>query len=492
MGARVAELPLVEKAVAKPEVAIVTTPPITRPRRKVFRRLNHGFVPGYAPICMDSNDPLTVKKAFEQRVLRELPSPKEGFLEQLKQFTQKFCEDHLPVVKEMEFEEWLDSTSYGIARKEQLRKVHEDLRGGVPNRKQRRTVKSFVKSEFYPCYKQARMINSRSDAFKVWSGPKFKSIENEVYKLESFIKHVPVTDRPAKVKQLKQAGRRYYQTDYTAFESHFTPELMQSVECVLYRHCLKNDVNVDKLCETLTGRNKMRTSSGVRAKVNGRRMSGDMCTSLGNGFTNLMLMLCIVEKKGGTLEGFVEGDDGLFSTDVEVTAQDFEDYGFTIKIDEVADPCEASFCGMIFSDSGEIIREPRRFMMGFGWTQSFINGGTRLMDSLERAKALSAAYETPQCPVIGELFRASLLKTTSSVPRFVDDGYHKPRDVQNVPAFKPSMDTRLLFEHCYSVTVEEQLIVESMIRNGRLCDIQRIIRPLSDQQSYNNNYVEAT
>ena len=82
------------------------------------------------------------------------------------------------------------------------------------------------------------MINSRCDAFKAWSGPLFKSIEEELYQQPEFVKHDTPDQRRVKVKQLRSTGVRYYATDYTAFESHFIPELMDSCECELYRWSL--------------------------------------------------------------------------------------------------------------------------------------------------------------------------------------------------------------------------------------------------------------
>jgi hypothetical protein len=336
------------------------------------------------------------------------------------------------------------------------------------------------------------MINSRADAFKAWSGPKFKSIEKVVYQLPEFIKHVPVPDRPCKILGLKRAGRRYYQTDFTAFESHFTPEVLDVCECELYRHCLRDDRDAEFLCSVIRGSNRMRTRSGVRATVQGRRMSGDMCTSLGNGFTNLMLAKFIVSCKGGLLEGFVEGDDGLFCSTVELKCQDYEDLGFTIKIEEVPDPCHASFCGLIFSESGEIIRDPRRFVMGFGWTQSFINAGPRIMDELLRAKALSSVYETPQCPIVGALARAALDRTRHAHPRFVEDGFHDLPDVIDVPAFSPSHDTRQLFEQMYGISISAQLAIEGAITSGSLHLVAAYMPPTDEQLDYCVKYVTPT
>jgi len=441
---------------------------------------------------MDSNDPDTVNCAFRQRLLRKVPVPKAGFILELKQFVRQFLKDHVPVVQPMGFEDWLGSTSYNEERKKQLRVEYEALRGGRPSKKLSGHIDTFVKSEFYPTWKHARMINSRHDAFKVWSGPRFKAIEDAVYALPEFIKHTPVPERPGKIRALRQAGRKYYQTDFTAFESHFTPEVMRAVECELYTHCLANDKDAIFLCNVLCGENRMSTRTGVRASVKARRMSGDMCTSLGNGFTNLMLAKFLVSRKGGSLEGFVEGDDGLFCTDVELLASDYEDLGFTIKIEEVADPCEASFCGMVFSDSGEIIRDPRRFMMGFGWTQSFISAGDGIMDELLRAKALSTVYETPQCPIVGAFGRYALSKTEGVVPRFVADGYHVPRDVQNVPAYHPSHDTRLLFEREYGISISTQLLVEECVSRGDFSSVGSLVPPTNEQFEYTSKFVEVT
>lgn len=338
------------------------------------------------------------------------------------------------------------------------------------------------------------MINSRSDAFKVFSGPMFKAIEDVLYSLPWFIKHVPVPERPAKVEALKKAGARYFCTDFTAFESHFTPEFMNICECELYRWCLDSSMDAEFLCQTLMGVNRMRTRTGCRASVRGRRMSGDMCTSLGNGFTNLMLAKFVAFKNGGELDGFVEGDDGIFVTDVELSTEMYAKLGFTIKIEEVSDPCRASFCGLVFSEAGEIVREPKKFMMKFGWTCSYINAGPKIMAQLLRAKALSTCYETPQCPIIGAFARRSVSQTSHVHPRYEDDGYHCVvlKDTQNIPDFSPDITTRNLFQELYGIDVETQILIENLVLDGKYHEIPALLPPGSDSMAYYSNYVVPT
>ena len=494
-GVRVGETPLPVRPFASQgqEGPCGTTPPTRKARRRMFRRLNFGAVPGFAPLCMDSNDNQTVESAFTSRLMRPVPEPDPVKLARLKSFVKSFLTKHVPQVTPYGFEEWLASTTYTEQRKMQLREVHASLRGGRPTRRQASHIDTFVKSEFYPSWKQARMINSRCDAFKVWSGPMFKAIEDEVYKLPQFIKHVPVPERPGKIAALRQAGSFYYATDYTAFESHFVPEVMKALEIQLYKHCLGTGPDTRFLCRTLLGENRMRTRHGIHATVVARRMSGDMCTSLGNGFSNLMLTLFIAHEKGGVVDGFVEGDDGIFRSSVPLLASDYEALGFTIKIERVHDPCSASFCGMVFADSGEIIRDPRRFLAGFGWTQSFLYAGPRIMGELLRAKALSAVYETPQCPIVGALARAALSETRVYNPRFVDDGFHKiPTDEFAVPCFSPRDDTRELFAQLYGVPVLAQLEIERLIDQHRFDTIQTLLWPDAAMQFYSENYIVIT
>lgn len=491
VGARASELPLNQHPPSIVGIGGKITLPRTRkPRRQMFRMLPYVAIPGYSPICLDSNDPHTVQLAFEQRLMRKTPSPDPVFLQRFVKFVDTWLQDHMSAVHVMSFTEWLDTTSYDLNRKKQLTEAFDSLRGGLPSKRQCSHIDTFVKSEFYMEFKHARMINSRHDLFKVISGPAFKSIEHALYSLPWFVKHVAVKDRALAIEKLRRCWLHYYASDYTAFESHFTPYFMNLCELRLYRYCLTKYPQLSSLiCKTIAGPNKMRTRTGVRAQVLGRRMSGDMCTSLGNTFTNLMLFAFLVHTKGGHFDGFVEGDDGIFGTDVPITSADFSRLGFTIKIEEHPDPRLASFCGQLFDDPNQIIRDPRKFFLGFGWTQSFINGGPRLMHELLHAKALSALFETPHCPIVAPLAQLALKHTLSYSPRFVQDGYHVTRPAK-LEEFNPSVGTRELFARKFNIPITVQLAIEEAIRNEDLVLVSTLLPPTEAQSVYTDHYVE--
>jgi hypothetical protein len=417
-------------------------------------------------------------------------------LEALGKFVDNWLKSEMPVVRPYEFEEWLETTSYSGVRKDELRGAYAKLRGGLPDKRTASKVNSFVKTQGFDTYKHARLIMSRGDGFKVFSGPAFKAIEDVLYQKRPFVKHVPVPDRPQLVESLIQAGRKYYATDFTAFESHFTPEVMATLEMKLYKHCLQGWSGYKRLEQVLLGINRLSLRSGVRATCRARRMSGEMCTSLGNSFSNYILAKFIASRAGGEIEGFVEGDDGLFASTVPITAAAYERLGFTIKIVEVEDPRTASFCGMVFAEGGDILRDPRHFVANFSFTHSCIHGGNRVMRELLRAKALSTLYETPACPVVTAFARRALRDTRGATPRFVADGYHEhaavPRDERGIKQRVITPASRDLFHRLYGVSVRVQLAVERAAEQGDWNKVAELMPAGENMQHYCDRYVELT
>jgi len=439
---------------------------------------------------MDSNDPETVEGAFRKRLMRDVPQPEPDCLRGLADFVKQYCKIHLRPVVPYTFEDWLAATSYNEERKQQLREARSKFTTR-PSKRACSAIDTFVKTESYPEFKHARMINSRRDVFKAYSGPFFKAIEDVVYKLPEFIKHVPVPERPAKVAALRRTGLNYWATDFTAFESHFTVDIMNACELELYRYCLGYSEDAEFICSVISGMNRMRTRSGIKASVRARRMSGDMCTSLGNGWTNLMLAKYIASMQGCDLNGYVEGDDGLFATTAILTPELYARLGFTIKIESVTDPCAASFCGMIFADDGQIIKEPRAVFRKFGWTNSMISAGRKTMMGLLRAKALSSIYETPNCPITGQLARSALQYTEGYMPIFEKNLYKEPPPDFAISPYSPSPSTRELYNKLYGINPETQIKIEKLIRHGKINEVSSYLHPTADDNYYNARYVYA-
>jgi hypothetical protein len=331
-----------------------------------------------------------------------------------------------------------------------------------------------------------------------------KSIENALYDGQfdiKFIKHVPVPERPALISKLPSSGYTY-SSDYTAYEHHFSGLVMESCEFVLYDYMLNGILGVralNTLKLILSGANRVRSRVGLKAVISGRRMSGEMCTSLGNGFANALITQYIVHKNHGHVRGFVEGDDSVFNTDVPLNSGMYAALGFSIKMVQVAHAGEASFCGLLFGNDLQAVRDPRKFLGKFGWTHSSLQAGLRVRLELLKAKSLSALYETPSCPIVSVLAHESLSYIEEQArsnefgdiaPRFISDGYHeKPKWSDTLPKFEPTRGTREFFAAQFGVSVEDQLQIEKCIRDRDMTKVSQLIRPHRDMVDYEHHFV---
>lgn len=470
-----------------------------RTRAQFYSLLDPEFyIPGLVPMHPDSHDVATVVAGAKKRFLRKIPEYTVGA--DFRRFVMQFLQRELQPLTSVPQaycgkiggcnECFICTANHPIERKLEYVQALEALHGGIPTKRQRQTVKSFIKGEAYPALKHARWINSRSDAFKVWSGPYFQAIEAKVYELPYFIKHVPVSDRCRFIhERLLRDGMRYYISDYTAFESHMSKAVMHDCECLLYSYMLSGFGSVAQIIEdTLTGVSHLRNNSvGVSVSVEARRMSGDMCTSLGNGFTNLMVLAYVASLHGVDLfqSGvFVEGDDGVFAlpTDVQISAAEFAKVGFTIKLVEVRDPClgtaETAFCGLNACAQTNL-RNPWTFLSKFAWILHEPDAKPERRKQLLRAKAMSALSECPHCPIVSVAARRALEKTSGYEPVFILDGYHAPPG--RVPEKEPiSVETRLAFESLYGIPPSLQCLLEEMIVAGHTTHVTSYI-PRNEQ-----------
>jgi len=353
--------------------------------------------------------------------------------------------------------------------------------------------KAFIKLESYSngtiyewgTYKPPRVISSRLDHVKVGVGPIIKAIEEQVYKLRYFIKHVPIPDRPSYINDnVATTGCRYMSSDYTSFECGFTPAFMSACEFALYRHMLR-------LCpaqlQTLraferqcTGTNRLHMSE-VSCYMRGRRQSGEMTTSLGNGFSNLamtaFMLRDVIDVRD--LRCVVEGDDGLYAIPElyadYVRPKAYEDLGFIIKSEWHDQVTEASFCGLVYDDKDRInLTNPVDEILSVGWSLGEnIHASDRRLSALLVAKTYSLAYEYSGCPIIYKLarwlarvnglrFDLSILKSRAwsnwDRDRFAEI---LTRDISQMLVREPTVGSRLLMERVYGVTVAEQYQMEA-------------------------------
>lgn len=460
---------------------------------------------GAAPPHCDPQHDKTAVAGVKKRILAKPPTPNRALRRRFRRFCKRWIKQNIQPLgpdADPDIEKWLEQTNYPLARKEELRQKWRDM-GSQWDQKYHK-VKCFIKDETYPEYKHARGIFSRTDEFKCATGPFFKLIENQLYKHPAFIKHVPVADRPEYIKKmLERPGSKYFVTDYTAYESHFTKELMAICEFQLYRHVLQFVPGASEFISlidlVLRGKNVCQFK-WFTLFLMATRMSGEMNTSLGNGFSNLMFMLFLCKERGCTnVQMVVEGDDGLTvfkpgpsPSHPYPSQNDFAKLGLTIKLEVHDQLSSASFCGIIFDPEDCInITDPIQAILDFGYTTSvYRRSSENRLKILLRCKALSMAHQYPGCPILQSMAQYALRMTRSyDVSGFVKESRHfsewdreqllqavKDERKLYTKLREPGLATRILMENKYGITIEEQRILERYFNS--MTELKPLTHPL--------------
>lgn len=373
-------------------------------------------------------------------------------------------------------------------------------------------VKCFVKEESYPEYKTCRGIFSRKDEFKVIVGPLIHAIEEKIFAHPAFIKKIPVDQRAKYVRERLGIHPRYYNSDYTSYEAHFKKALMEAIEIPMYRWMIKNRPDLSDVTEyfieTITGVNHLMFND-ISLNVDATRMSGEMNTSLGNGFANYIMLRYLCHKGGDdSVTPVVEGDDGLMGTTAIITEKDFERVGLTCKLDEHNDLSTTSFCGLLFDyDASVNITNPYKVLIKTPWVaRKYVGTSYKMHMRLLKAKALSILWQYPGCPIIQEYGKYLLRMTYKVKANFSEsDPYHinhvdiKDNNIlsfedqlKNTPYKRISISTRLLMEKIFKINVSYQKHLEKFFESKNdLSDYNIDLSPHvhSDVMDFYNKHV---
>lgn len=307
-------------------------------------------------------------------------------------------------------------------------------------------------------------------------------------------------------------GSRIFSTDYVAFETHFVRIIMESCEFQLFDYMTQNLPDHDEFMrlmrEVIGGMNVCQFRNFI-LKVMATRMSGEMDTSLANGFNNLMnfLFMC-EEKKCTSVRGKIEGDDGIFTLYGDApTAADFEKLGFMLKLQEHQSLTTASFCGIV-ADTEErvIIVSPVEELLNFGWTRrEYVGASKHKLKKLLLSKSISLAYQYPGCPILNSLANYGLRMSQGATlyigaaagwweREMLIEAFNYFKREGGVPSKPTGPNTRLLVEKLYGISIQDQIDIERYLDNKNdlspICLPQLDLLCHADQSHYYTNYVK--
>lgn len=349
-----------------------------------------------------------------KRIMGEHPEPDPELIPELQSFVKDYVQRYKPLGRDKDFsvDAWLETTNYTLDQKREIRADFEECLGRVVETRGKMNntfPQCFQKDEFYDSFKYYRSIFARPNAFKAMAGPLFKHIEKEVFSDPHFIKKIPRTQWAREIRDaVIRTGRVYVSTDYSAFESQFREWVMRSVEFELYMHMTQftpGYIAFLELLQIIAGKQRCQFK-WFDVIVLACRMSGEMCTSLGNGFSNLIFFSFVMRKCNVIdWDGRFEGDDGIAGLTYPASPADiklFKQLGLTIKLLVHKKLATASFCGQVFDELELIsIADPIKLLMKLGWSDvRYLFARSSKKKALAKAKAMSLIYQYAGCPVI--------------------------------------------------------------------------------------------
>lgn len=460
----------------------------------------------------DTTHPQSLIDGVGKRMAYSPPKYNRNERRKFRKFVRKWLKTNIKPIDEcdsLDFEEWLSTTNYTELRKEEIRKAYAGIQdvfinGEVDVEKFKNyDIKLFAKEEYYPEYKHFRGIWARSDAAKGVLGPFFRKIEKELFALPYFIKKIPKEERPKYINDFMNNDYLKFQaTDYTSYESHFTTDMMDDCEFELYRYMSSNNIKAKMLCRLIfkiLADNNIAKHKYFSVRVDAKRMSGEMNTSLGNGFSNLMFLLYACHKYKLNYSGpIIEGDDALIGLDKPIPEEYYKNMALNVKLEFVDDISEGSFCGLVY-DPVELvnIREPLETLCTTPWVpRKYASCSLRTYYSLLKSKALSLMFEYPGCPIVYNYGKKLFELCSQYEIKFDNSSFYKMQEqnliyekyLQNKVPFKETgLRTRLLMEKVFKIPVSAQYRIELEIENMSLQDLRlpSVLELVPDIWKYN-------
>lgn len=218
------------------------------------------------------------------------------------------------------------------------------------------------------------MIQARHLTFNIKYGRFIKALERNL-KFDDHLGKGTNLQIAAKIDRFKRKYTHYTEVDHTEFDAHVTTEMLKLTH-VFYQSCFHHNKELRHLSKkTLV--NKCRTRDGIKYKVEGTRMSGDVDTSLGNSLINYAILRAGLQALGIQGDAIVNGDDSILFTNQPVPVDQFEAIMLKFNMHSKVQPSQTNihkveFCRnkLIYNNQGQpaLMIQPTRLTDILGMT----------------------------------------------------------------------------------------------------------------------------
>jgi hypothetical protein len=380
-----------------------------------------------------------------------------------------------PLDRVTDFDIWLDKVDQPVHWKKSVQEAYDQLSASEMDDFWH---KMHGKREPYFLFKYMRGINGLSFQCRARFGPATTDIEESLVDqlrfaidlddgsgwMPHFLKGCNNEEKIAYMSQLPDVP--CVQTDFSSFEGSFDKNMIRICETQLFIHMLKHTDQNGLIADFLKATSKAHVKNPHLTYVGPPfRMSGDMWTSIFNGFANLMLMKFVAaEMKWEKLQGFVEGDDGLFLIGGDLPPDSlFQKLGFKLKLEKYERPCEAGFCHLHWAGERAVV-DPRTSLLKCVWTMSNLMHSEKHLKDLAVAKAFSLIMMAPGNPITASFARAMLRLygfSGSWSPKCLEPNKWWGKQLiknfdQSLTDLTPTLGQRMMVEKLFNISLAQQ------------------------------------
>jgi len=349
-------------------------------------------------------------------------------------------------------------------------------------------VSAFVKSEkFDPSAKvnpAPRMIQARNARYNIEVGRFLRPVEHLLYRMENEYGYRVIgkgLSTRARAQLLHDKMARFYapvvlSLDCSRFDQHV------SIEQLRMEHSVYLAANPDPYFEQLLSwqlRNSGATSSDIRYKTEGKRMSGDMNTALGNCLLMVMMARAALKAVGASnYELLDDGDDCLVILEqseewrLAGLVDEFLAFGHELKVENRATSIlDVNWCQMKPMQVGgewRFVADPRKVLSSMtAGTKYWSQPGARESMAFSVGQCLLALYDG--VPLIQE-YAVALCRNGTRWNNDIQyaDIWYKAK-AEKHPFFtklepKPvTNETRLSLERAWGISIQEQYHIETVL-----------------------------
>lgn len=332
--------------------ASVRIPPEPEHRQRTYCIYYQPNFPIVRKVYIHNNCRCNEVVALRNRVLFRCPLPTRQRINQCRTIA-KLIADWLPRYEVMDGE-W--TLAYTGRKRRKYEEAAADL-ASTPIRRSDSYVAAFIKAEKIFQLKDPRLIQARSARYNYALANYLKPIEHNLYNIKGtgrLAKWLPPGRLIAKgcnmgrrAALIKKKMARFnncvvVSLDASRFDAHVTD--MLRVEHLIYLRYWRSPYLQRLLAWQYY--NQGRTSTGVRYRLHGSRMSGDMNTALGNCLISIILLanvMHILKVRPTRWDMLCDGDDVLlFISKADLWVLDhigplYLEHGMSMKVENVTD-----------------------------------------------------------------------------------------------------------------------------------------------------------